>query len=343
MKHIKKFLAISLTLALVFCLASCSMVTTNDTDTTNDNIKIGVILNSGKDATVGTAGINNAAIGEVTSLGYGLNADRFKYVENVDGNNADATAAALKTLVNFECNIIFATDPSYYDDIEKVAADNPSMIFAVYGCNGNGSNIYGYKANITGAAYLSGIAAGMKAASLKVPQLGFIAESEGDLTTLNAFASGAQSVYKDVKVQAIVSKDAAASAQKLITNGCVVIASDYESEDIAKAAQSNNVFFCGYGTDTFATTYANSYLCAPLYNFTQYYVNMIKAIIDGTKLADFNGGYVSGTTFISDLNDKNVVDGTKAAVDSASTALNDGTLSIQLSATVPNGNVTLVK
>ena len=138
--------------------------------------------------------------------------------------------------------------------------------------------------------------------------------------------------------------DAAVAAQKLITDGCVVLASDYENEAIAKAALENKIFFCGFGTEAFAVEdYATSYLCSPLYDFTQFYIDSIKAIVDSTDITDYSGGYISGATFISDLNDKTIASGTKEAVSNASTSLSKGELKFEVSALIPSDGVTIIK
>ena len=343
MKHLKKYLALILTVILALSLSSCSLVSNDDTDVTNDNIKIGVLMTGDKEAKTGTSGMSVAAINEVTNLGYGIDSDRFKYAENVNPDDADAVAAAFKTLVNFECNIIFVTDPGYIDDMQSVVDANPLIQFVIYNGKGNGTNAHGYTANITGAAYISGIVAGLKAAELKVPQIGFLFENQDNLTILNAFASGAKSVNKDITINAMSGADAAAAAQKLITNGNVVLASDFGSEDIAKVASENKVFFCGFGTDSFAEDYKDSFLCSPVYDFSQYYINTIKAIVDDTKLEDYEGGYISGATFLSDVSDSLAAAGTKEAVDKASDALSKGELKFEVKALVPVDGVVIAK
>lgn len=317
MKTYVRFLSIILAAVMVFSLASCSLVSESDTDITNEHIKIGVLLSNTQDDAYGTSAVCVNSVRGVSDLGYGVSSERFRYAESVDPNDSNAIAAALKSLVNFECNLIIASDPAYYDEIENIADDNPSVKFFVFKGDANGKNIYSYDADITDAVYLTGIVAAMKADALQVPQIGFLAASEDNLQVRDAFLNGVAKVNPNIKVTTSFDTDAGAAAKELITNGCVVLASDYESKDIADAAAENNVFFCGFGTEKLKDDYEDSFLCAPIYDFTQCFVDAIKAIVDNTEFTNFTGDYATGAVYISSLNSKTVADGTREAVDAA--------------------------
>lgn len=341
MKKFKRIFAIVLAAVMLMSLASCSLVDESETDITNDNIKIGILLSGAQDATTGMSGATLAAINELTSIGYGISGERFKYAENVDPNNADAVADSLQSLINFECNLIIASESAYIDDVQKMASENEAVKFLVLNAENDGKNIYGYSANITGADYLAGIVAGMKAAKLNVPKLGYLVQSENDLTNLNAFAMGVKSVYAEATVSAIVGTDAAAGVATLIKEGAVVIASDYEDEAIATACTDGKVFFCGFGSETYKD--AETFLCAPVYNFTQLYIDAIKAVVDNKEPAAFDGGYATGATYLADLNENAVAEGTQEAVNTAADAIVNGTLTFTISVDTPVENVTIVK
>ncbi|MBQ8575131.1 MAG: BMP family ABC transporter substrate-binding protein [Clostridia bacterium] len=341
MKKFKRIFAIVLAAVMLMSLASCSLVDESETDITNDNIKIGVLLSGAQDATTGMSGATLNAINELTSIGYGINGERFKYAENVDPNNADAVADSLQSLLNFECNLIIASESAYLDDVQKMAGDNADVKFLVLDAENDGKNIYGYSANITGADYLAGIVAGMKAAELNVPKLGYLVKSENDLTNLNAFAMGVKSVNGGATVSAIVGTDAAAGVAALIKEGAVVIASDYEDEAIATACADGKVFFCGFGSETYKD--AETFLCAPVYNFAQIYIDAIKAVVDNKEPAAFEGGYATGATYLADLNENTVAEGTQEAVNTAADAIANGTLTFTISVDTPVENVTIVK
>lgn len=317
MKAYVRILSVILAVVLVFSMTSCSLISEDTTDITNDHIKIGVILSDSKDAECGMSAACVKSIRSVTDLGYGIDEDRFKYVENVDPNDSDAVAKVLKSLINFECSLIIVADPAYYDDIENVADQNPSVKFLVLNSDGNGKNIIAYNDDITDAVYLTGIVAAMKADALSVPQIGFLAKSEENLKVRDAFLNGVAKVNPNIKVTTSFGTDAGAAAKELITNGCVVLASDYEDKAIADTAAENNVFFCGFGTENLSNDYQESFLCAPIYDFTQFYINTIKAIVDDTETKNLSGDLSTGAAYLSSLNSKTVADGTKEAVDAA--------------------------
>ena len=362
MKQIRKISAIILAVVMLFSLASCSLVDASETDITTDNIKIGVMLSGAQDAAEGTASICTDTINKLTDLGYGIKADRFRYAENVDPADAAAVADAYKTLINFECNMIIASDAGYMDDTAKAADEHPDVLFLVYNGQGNGKNVFSYGANVTAASYLAGVAAGLKAAELKVPKLGYVIENEANLTTVNAYYAGAKSVNPEVKLTAVTG-DAEAAAQKLVTEGCVVLASDFGSEAIAKAANDAKIFFCGFGTEAFNTEdYKESFLCAPVYSFTQFFIDTIKTvtdievpeeneegksaldlIVEQGLIKDFAGGLKTGSTYISDINPLTAAEGSREAVKAASAKLLSGELSFTLEADKAAEGITIVK
>lgn len=363
MKKIKRISAIVIALVMLISLTSCSLVNSSETDITNDNIKIGVILEGTQDDLTGNTGICNSTIKDLTDLGYGIKNERFKFVENVDPADADAVAAAYKSLVNFECNMIIASDPAYMDGTVNVADKTPNVAFFVLGAQGNGKNVFGFDAKNAGAAYLEGIVAGLKAAELKVPKIGYILADANDFSTINAFAKGAKSINSSAEISAVVAgDDIAANTDSLIKSGCVVIASDIQSEEIAKTATNANIFFCDYGTEQFNTDdYSAAYLCTPVINFTQYFVNTIKTIVDfevpedtdaSTSslelitsqglISDYNGGFATGATYLSDIS-ANAASGTKEAVKAVSETLTNGSLNLDINVSELDAGVSLVK
>ena len=162
---------------------------------------------------------------------------------------------------------------------------------------------------------LSGIAAGLKAKELKVPKIGYLLKSADNLTLLNAFALGAESVYSEVKIDARVCKDVKSDCHTLVANGNVVIASDFYSREIADNRE--DAFFCGFGSDKLAD--CEGFICAPRYDFAQYYLNTINEVLDYDnveydengkeidksnalpEIPAYNGDYKGGATYLSRL------------------------------------------
>ncbi len=366
MKTFKKVLALVLVAVLCFALASCSMV--DDTDITKDNIKIGVILPGQRDdADDYVPDLSTlqciSAIDDLLSFSSGINSDRFRYVEHVDPSDEQAAYDAINSLTNQECSIVFLADPGYMAAVNKFIsgasaddAQNLKVQYIVFNGEDNGKNIHSYTADISGAVYLSGIAAGLKAKELKVPKIGYLLKSADDVSLLNSFALGAESVYSEVKIDARVCKDVKADCHTLVANGNVVIASDFYSSEIADNRE--DAFFCGFGSDKLADN--EGFICAPRYDFAQYYLNTINEMIDYDdveydkdgkeidksnalpEIPAYNGDYQSGTTYLSRLG-ASAAAGTQLAVDKAEDMILSGTLSQKISATVPVAGITLVK
>ena len=366
MKTFKKVLALVLVAMLCFALASCSMV--DDTDITKDNIKIGVIVpGQREDADDYVPDLSTlqclSAIDDLLSFNAGINKDRFRYIENVDPSDEQAAYNAIHSLTNQECSIVFLADPGYMTAVNKYVvtssdedAQNSKVQYIVFNGEDNGKNIHSYTANISGAVYLSGVAAGLKAKELKVPKIGYLLQSADSLALLNAFALGAESVYSEVKIDARVCKDVKADCHTLVANGNVVIASDFYSQEIADNRE--DAFFCGFGSDKLADN--EGFICAPRYDFAQYYLNTINEVIDYDnveydengkeidksnalpEIPAYNGDYKGGATYLSRLGTA-AAPGTQEAVDSTESMILNGTLSQKVSVAVPVAGVTLAK
>lgn len=366
MKTFKKVLALVLVAVLCFALASCSMV--DDTDITKDNIKIGVIVpGQREDADDYVPDLSTlqclSAIDDLLSFNAGINKDRFRYIENVDPSDEQAAYNAIHSLTNQECSIVFLADPGYMTAVNKYVAassdedaQNSKVQYIVFNGEDNGKNIHSYTANISGAVYLSGVAAGLKAKELKVPKIGYLLQSADSLALLNAFALGAESVYSEVKIDARVCKDVKADCHTLVANGNVVIASDFYSQEIADNRE--DAFFCGFGSDKLADN--EGFICAPRYDFAQYYLNTINEVLDYDnveydengkeidksnalpEIPAYSGDYKGGATYLSRLGTA-AAPGTQEAVDSAESMILNGTLSQKVSVTVPVAGVTLAK
>lgn len=366
MKTFKKVLALVLVAVLCFALASCSMV--DDTDITKDNIKIGVIVpGQREDADDYVPDLSTlqclSAIDDLLSFNAGINKDRFRYIENVDPSDEQAAYNAIHSLTNQECSIVFLADPGYMTAVNKYVAtssdgdaQNSKVQYIVFNGEDNGKNIHSYTANISGAVYLSGVAAGLKAKELKVPKIGYLLQSADSLALLNAFALGAESVYSEVKIDARVCKDVKADCHTLVANGNVVIASDFYSQEIADNRE--DAFFCGFGSDKLADN--EGFICAPSYDFAQYYLNTINEVLDYDnveydengkeidksnalpEIPAYNGDYKGGATYLSRLGTA-AAPGTQEAVDSTESMILNGTLSQKVSVAVPVAGVTLAK
>ncbi len=338
MKNLRRVLSIILAVVMCLSLASCSMVDTEDTKITNDNIKIGVVIPGKTELGDGEFNDINSivtinTIDKLTSFGYGISSDRFHYKDSVDPTNADAVKEAITSLINLECNLIFLADAGYQNYVADFAnaEDNKDVKFVCQDLadGAQTENVFGYSNNTEDGAYLMGIVAGMKAAELK-SAAGFIVEDENDVAELNSFSKGVLSVNATVKVTKVIASDnTAADVGELVKAGCKVIASDFYSEDIDNAANANKIFFCGYGVENYTDAdyegEESYFLCAPMFDFTQYYISVIKSIVDEQETTSYAGDFKLGSVYISGFGD-GVANGTDKAVATAQTALAGGTL-----------------
>lgn len=364
MKTFKKILALLLVAVLCLSFASCSLV--EDTDITKDTIKIGVVLPGQRDDSDDYVPDLStlqciSAINDLLSFGSGIGDDRFQYVENVNPDDEQAAYDAIHSLTNRECSVVILADPGYMKAIKKYTDENPidnnlKAQYIIYNGTEIEGRVHSYTADISAAVYLSGVVAGLKAKELKVPKIGYLLNSADNLTLLNAFALGAQSVYPEVKIDAKAAGDVKADCHTLVANGNVVIASDFYSQEIAENRE--DAFFCGFGSDKLAD--AEGFLCAPRYDFSQYYINTINEVIDYDdeeldengneidksdelpEIPAYNGNYSNGAVFLSRLG-TSAAAGTKEAVDNAEAKILDGSLSLKVSAAVPVAGVTLAK
>lgn len=357
MKNLRRFLSIILAVVMCLSLASCSMVDADDTKITNDNIKIGVVIPGKTELGEGEVNDLNSiiaieTINKLTSFGYGIGEDRFHYKEEVDPSNADAIKEAITDLINLECTLIFLTDAHYSEYVADFAKDenNKDVKFVCKDMVTLDSvkypeNVYTYRNDSEDSAYLMGIVAGLKAAELK-SNAGFLVEDKDNLSSLNCFAAGVAFADKAVKVNAVVASDVKADAEKLIKAGCKVLASDFYSEDIDNAANKNKVYFCGYGVENYTDAdyegEESYFLCAPMFDFSQYYINTIKSIVDETETTSYVGNFKLGSVYLSSFGD-GIAENTDTVVATAQTAIADGSFNVDNISGATPANVILAK
>lgn len=338
MKKFKRISAALLAGVMCFSLASCEFADT-ETEITNGSIKIGVVIPGkqelkGDEANDLSTIVTLNSINSLTGEGYGVDGERFHYSENIDPNDADAVKNGITSLVNIECNMIILADGGYSDDVVSFAEENPDVQFLVNNYTGQTTpegNIHSYSADIAGAQFLSGYVAGLKAAELKKDIIGFLVQNNNNLANLNAFADGVKSSNLSARINAKVCNDVKADAAALIDRtGCSIIAADFYSDDLDDVAIEKNVFFCGFGTDQYKNSEANKdaqskILCASAYNYEQYFINAVKAIVDNSEanktaeteedlipltFVDCKGNFASGNTYLTDINPVNAAKGT---------------------------------
>lgn len=349
MKKLTRILALVLSLAMVFVLASCdSLKGTDETTVTTalagtvpidkGAIKVGVLHITSIEDTSGYTFAHHSGVMEMKET-LGLSDDQVIEKDNVSDTDIPATKTAIQEMIDAGCNIIFATSFNYMNTMEEFA-NNPDYQDIIFShCSGyksNEVNFNNYFGRIYEARYLAGIAAGLKAKELNKPLLGFVAAMDVTMSEvtggIDAWALGIQSVYPEAKVKVKVTgswydpEAEKAAAQALIDAGCVVIGQHCDSDVTQTTAQDNNVFGCGYNSDM--TPFApKGHICAPIWNWGVYYTAAVQAAVDGTwKAQNYYEGMNKGLVDISPINEAVAAPGTKAAVEAAKAKIASGEL-----------------
>lgn len=192
----------------------------------------------------------------------------------------------LEDLVQKGNKIIFATSFGYMDSVQRVAAKYPDVVFLH--CSGfkDAENVGTYFGRIYQARYLSGIVAGM---TTKSNTLGYVAAMPIPevVRGINAYTLGVRSVNPEAKVKVVWTNtwyDPARekeAAKSMLEQGADVIAMHQDTPGPMQAAEEAGKFGIGYNTDM--TKFApKAVLTGPVWNWGPYYVNTVKAVLDGT-------------------------------------------------------------
>jgi basic membrane protein A len=326
----KKIIAVSLAVLLVASLfAGCA--------STGAQAGSGLKPIAAKDLKIGFV-----YVGTVGDMGYNFAHDQGRkaleeqlgvktvFVENVP-ENSDCEKT-IRDLVDQGCNVIYATSFGFGEWALKVAKDHPEVYFGHATGSETAENLSTYMGKVEEPRYLSGIAAGMKTQSKKIGYVAAMPIPEV-IRGINAFTLGVKSVSPDTTVEVIWTNtwfDPALEKQaalELINKGCDVIAQHCDSTAPQLAAQEKGVFAVGYNSASYDAA-PQAYLTAPLFNWSTFYLNDVKSIIDGTwKTREYWEGMQAGMVALDTLS-PNCAEGTQEKVDEATKKLESGELKI---------------
>ena len=251
--------------------------------------------------------------------------------ENVSEEKSEVLAAC-DEMVDQGCSIIFATSFGFMDGILEAAEKYPDVKFEQASGYETMDNVGTYFGRMYEARYLAGIVAGMATTSNEIAYVAAFPIPEV-VREIDAFALGVKAVNPDAKVNVSWTKtwyDPAtekAAAEALINQGCDVTAQTQDSTATMEAAKEAGVLSIGYSLSA-ADTMPDVYMTAPLFDFSQYYTDTVQSVIDGTWTNEQYWGHMSeGIVSLDTLTD-NVPnkDEVQAKVDTATAAINDGTL-----------------
>lgn len=250
------------------------------------------------------------------------------YIESVmeDDNEVEK---AVENMIDQGANMIFTTSYGFMQGTVNMAEKYPDVTFmhcSGYEMRENMSNYFG---RIYQARYLTGIAAGMKTESNKI---GYVAAMEIPevVRGINAFTLGVRSVNPDAEVvvkwthtwvDSALEKEAAVA---LLDEGCDVIAQHQDSPAPMIAAQERGKWGIGYHSDM-SVAAPDAVLTSAVWDFTDYYVDQVKAAMDGTwKAESFWGGMDTGVVDITPLNESIAPEGAQEKIDEAKAKMLSG-------------------
>lgn len=240
--------------------------------------------------------------------------------ESVKEDDAEVQSV-IDDMVDKGANVIIGTSFGFMNGMLKAAKAHPNVKFmhcSGYELNDNMSNYFG---RMYQARYLSGIVAGMKT---KTNVIGYVGAYEIPevVRGINAFTLGVRSVNPKAVVKVkwtntwydpAKEKEA---AKALIDEKADVIAQHQDTAGPQQAAEEKGVFSIGYNTNMESKA-PKAYMTAPVWNWGPYYVEQIKAIMDGTwKSESYWKGLETGIVDLAPLT-KNAPEGAQAKVDQA--------------------------
>ena len=217
------------------------------------------------------------------------------YKENIAccgvGSQFDQTVGSL---VQQGYKMIFATSYGYVT--KALAAKYPNVLFEQATGTDTAKNLSEYFGAAEDTVFLSGMAAG---AASKTGKIGYVVAYPIPevIRHANAFALGAQLTHPGATVRLVWTNswfDPAKekkAAESLVSAGSDVLGQNVDSPATGQYAQSKGVPWVGYDSNaqTFAKT---SWLTAAVYNWGEYYLQRVKAAMNGTWKPGFYYGSI---------------------------------------------------
>ncbi|MGH4123062.1 MAG: BMP family ABC transporter substrate-binding protein [Clostridium sp.] len=231
-------------------------------------------------------------------------------------------------MINGGANVIVGTSFGFMDGMEASAAKHPDVKYLHASGYKTSENMSNYFGRMYQARYLSGKVAGMKT---KTNKIGYVAAHPIPevIRGINAFALGVQSVKPEAIVKVKWTNtwyDPARekeAGKALIAEGVDVVTQHQDTAGPLQAAEEAGISAIGYNTDMKAKA-PKAYMTSPVWNWTPYYVEQIKAIQAGTwKSGSYWKGLESGIVSLAPLTE-NAPTGAKDAVETGKAAIISG-------------------
>ena len=239
------------------------------------------------------------------------------YIENVaEGPDAERV---IRDFAQKGYDIIFATSFGFMDPMLTVAQEFPDKYFEH--CSGykTADNMATYFGRMYQPRFLSGLVAGKATSANKIGYVAAFPIPEV-IRGINAFTLGVRAANPEATVHVVwtqtwfdpVKEKEAAVA--LLDEGCDVIAQHQDTTEPQKAAQERGMVSIGYDSDM-RQFVGDTVLTSPVWNWGPYYVERVKAAMDGTwKTGQYWGGMKDGIVDLAPLSPQ-VPDDVKALVE----------------------------
>lgn len=225
------------------------------------------------------------------------------YLENVE--EGPAAERAIERLARSGCTIIFTTSFDFMDQTNKVAGRFPDVKFDNEGgYKREHPNVSTYNLHYYEGHYVEGVIA---ASTSKAGVAGFIASFPipEEIIAINSFMLGAQSVNPDFKLKVVwvnawfdPGKEADAT-KALADQGVDVVSQQTDSTAPMQIAAERGIKAFGLSSDM--TRFGpKTQLTAVVNNWAPYYIDRVKAVLDGTlQQVDFWGDIATGNVVMA--------------------------------------------
>ncbi len=266
--------------------------------------------------------------------------------KNNVAENQEAYDAACE-LADEGCNFIFADSFNHESYIMEAAQEYPDVQFChATGTQAHTANLDNFSdafASIYEGRYLAGITAGMKLNEMI--EEGKITEDEAKMGYVGAytyaevisgytsFYLGAKSVCPSVTMEVTFTGswyDETAEkegANKLISDGCVLISQHADSMGAPTACEEAGVPNVSYNGSTFDSC-PNTYLVSSKINWQPYFEYAMTCVATGDNIdVDYVGTIETGSVELTEYGTA-IAEGTEEAVEEAKAKLEDGSLHV---------------
>ena len=347
MKNFKKIVAILLSVLLIGGIfAACGTTPApegNEGNAEGLNIKVGFIFLHDENSTYDKNFIDaaNAACDEL-----GISKENRVIKTNIDESNACYEAAV--DLVESGCTYVFADSFGHEPYMIQAAKEFPNVqFFHATGTRAHTEGLANYHnafASIYEGRYLAGIAAGMKlnemiekgtitADQAKIGYVGAFTYAEV-ISGFTSFFLGARSVCPTATMEVTFTGswyDEAKEkegAEKLISNGCVLISQHADSMGAPTACENKGVPNVSYNGSTISVA-PNTFIVSSRINWAPYMKLGIEATAKGETIKpDWTGTIATDSVLLTEVNEDVAAAGTAAAIKEASDKIVAGELHV---------------